>query len=176
MMKIRILISACLLGKPVRYDGAARPLKHPAIERWLAEGMLVPVCPEMIGGLPVPRRPAEISCRASGKDVLADKARVQENEGRDVTEAFISGAQGALALAREQGCGFALLIDRSPSCGSGFIYDGTFEGVLHQGAGVTAALLRENGIEVFSDREIEALEERVKLAERNATARSGSLV
>lgn len=84
-----------------------------------------------------------------------------EATGADVTNLFVSGARAALALAQMHGCGFALLIDGSPSCGSGFIYDGHFAGRRHIGAGVTAALLRENGIEVFAETEIDALEDRL---------------
>lgn len=153
----RILISACLLGHAVRYDGKGKPLSHPAIDRWLSEGRLVTLCPEMAGGMPVPRPPAEIENGLSGEDVLEGRARVLEVTGGDVTAAFIAGAERALAFARDNGCAYALLIDGSPSCGSGFIYDGSFSGARHPGLGVTAALLRRAGIVVYSDREIDAL-------------------
>ena len=90
-------------------------------------------------------------------DVLAGRARVLEVTGGDVTEEFIQGGKKAVAFAREQGCAVALLIDGSPSCGSGFIYDGSFSGTRHPGFGVTAALMRRAGIEVFSDRELDRL-------------------
>lgn len=159
-MTARILVSACLLGHAVRYDGAAKPLIHPAIERWREEGRLVTICPEMSAGMPVPRPPAEIDGGKSGAAVLANEARVFEKTGGDVTAEFRRAAENALALARETKCRFALLIDGSPSCGSGFVYDGSFSGERVPGEGVTAALLRENGIEVYSEREIEALVER----------------
>lgn len=156
-----ILVSACLLGRPVRYDGKGKPLAHPAIDRWRAEGRLVAFCPEQAGGLPTPRPPAEIEGGASGEDVIEGRARVIEKTGRDVSNAFVEGGRKAVEFARANGCAYALLIDGSPSCGSGFIYDGSFSGVRHPGLGVTAALLRRAGIAVFSDREIEALVARI---------------
>jgi uncharacterized protein YbbK (DUF523 family) len=157
MMPPNILISACLLGRPVRYDGKGKPLHDPLIERWKAEGRLVSYCPEQAGGLPTPRPPAEIEGGMNGEDVLAGRARVMEVTGGDVTEAFVEGGKKAVAFAQEQGCDAALLIDGSPSCGSGFIYDGSFSGTRHPGFGVTAALMRRAGIKVFSDRELERL-------------------
>ena len=115
------------------------------------------ICPEMSAGMAVPRPPAEIENSAAGEDVLAGTARVMEISGGDVTEGFRQAAENALALARETGCRYALLIDGSPSCGSGFIYDGSFSGGRHPGHGVTAALLQHAGIEVYSDREIDRL-------------------
>lgn len=160
-MPTKILISACLLGRPVRYDGMGKPLHDPLIERWKAQGRLVGFCPEQAGGLPTPRPPAEIEGGRNGDDVLAGRARVLESTGGDVTEAFIEGGKRAVAFAREQGCTVALLIDGSPSCGSGFIYDGSFSGIRHPGFGVTAALMRRAGIEVFSDRELDRLAARM---------------
>ncbi|QND49719.1 DUF523 domain-containing protein [Rhizobium lusitanum] len=160
----KILVSACLMGHAVRYDGRAKPLLHPAIDRWREEGRLVTICPEMSAGMAVPRPPAEISDGATGEDVLAGTAQVMEISGGDVTDGFRQAAENALALAKETGCRYALLIDGSPSCGSGFIYDGTFSGSRHPGDGVTAALLKRAGIEVYSDREIDQLVERIAAA------------
>ncbi|PDT52211.1 MULTISPECIES: DUF523 domain-containing protein [Sinorhizobium] len=160
-MTAKILVSACLMGHTVRYDGAAKPLRHPAIEQWRAEGRLVTLCPEMSAGMPVPRPPAEIEAGRTGADILSGAGRVVEKTGGDVTEAFWHGAENALALALATNCRFALLIDGSPSCGSSFVYDGSFSGARVKGEGVTAALLRQNGIEVFSDREVEMLVERL---------------
>jgi uncharacterized protein YbbK (DUF523 family) len=157
----KILISACLMGEPVRYDGKGKPLAHELIGRWKGEGRLVVFCPELAGGFQVPRPPAEIAGGANGDAVLSGKAAVIEIGGADVTEKFVAGAQKALAIAREKGCAFALLIDGSPSCGSGFIYDGSFSGQRHAGRGITAALLAENGIEVFAPDAIEALAARL---------------
>ncbi len=108
-MITKILISACLLGQAVRYDGKGKPLVHPAIDRWRDEGRLVAICPEMAGGMPVPRPPAEIENSASGLDVLEGRARVLEVTGGDVTAEFIAGAEKALALAKANGCTHALL-------------------------------------------------------------------
>lgn len=156
-MTAKILVSACLMGHAVRYDGQAKVLVHPALDRWREEGRLVTICPEMSAGMPVPRLPAEIEPGISGADILSGNGRVLESNGRDVTEEFRQAAQNALALAIETGCTHALLIDGSPSCGSGFIYDGSFSGRRQQGQGVTAALLKANGIQVFSGRQIEEL-------------------
>ncbi len=154
----RILISACLLGRPVRYDGNGRRLDDPRLDRWRAEGRLVPICPELMGELLVPRPAAEIA-GGSGGDVLAGRARVITVTGEDVTAAFVAGANAALDLARQSGCLHALLIDRSPSCGSLQIYDGGFSGRRIAGAGVTAALLAAHGISVYADHEIDRLAE-----------------
>lgn len=160
-MVSKILVSACLMGHAVRYDGRAKPLVHPAIERWMQEGLLVTICPEMSAGMPVPRSPAEIADAATGEDVLAGSARVVEMTGGDVTDEFLQAAENAVRLATESECRYALLIDGSPSCGSGFIYDGSFSGNRRAGNGVTAAALKQAGIEVFSDRDIDRLIERI---------------
>lgn len=157
----KILISACLAGLPVRYNGSAKPLIHDAVERWKAEGRLVTLCPELAGGFQVPRPPAEIENGLNGDDVLDGRARVLEISGGDVSAAYIDGARIALDVARENGCCHALLIDGSPSCGSGFVYDGSFSGRKHAGQGVTAAFLRRNGIAVYSDREVDQLVEAI---------------
>jgi uncharacterized protein YbbK (DUF523 family) len=155
----KILVSACLLGRPVRYDGSAKPLAHPALERWLKDGRIVAVCPELEAGAPVPRPPVEIGEGADGEDVLAGTARILDRNGRDETAAFAAGAEATLALAREHGCAFALLTDGSPSCGSRRIHDGSFTGRTHPGSGVVAALLRQHGIVVFPETEIDRLAE-----------------
>ncbi len=158
-MKNKVLVSACLLAQPVRYDGAAKTFHHPILEQWMAEGRLVAVCPERMAGMGIPREPAEISDGATGEDVLAGRARVFTAVGEDVTDAFVAGAKAALAAALANGCRCALLTDGSPSCGSRSIYDGSFAGRRHVGSGVTAALLRRHGIDVFSPEQIEELRE-----------------
>lgn len=155
----KILISACLLGRPVRYNGSAKPVLHPALSAWQEAGQLVMICPEVAAGFSTPRPPAEITHGQSGPDVLASTARVQDTTGEDVTDQFISGAKIALALAQEHDCKFAILTDASPSCGSTHIYDGTFQGKKHPGAGVTTALLRAHGVQVFAETEIDELVE-----------------
>jgi uncharacterized protein YbbK (DUF523 family) len=146
----RILVSACLIGQPVRYDGRGRRVEDATLARWQAEGRLVPFCPEVAGGLPTPRPAAEITPGGDGAAVLAGAARIVTREGADVTAAFIAGARLTVLRAKESGCRFALLAEGSPSCGSGFIHDGTFSGRRVTGAGVTATMLREAGIAVFA--------------------------
>jgi len=144
-MAEKLLISACLLGNPVRYDGRDKKLASALLERLAAEGRLVAICPELAGGLPVPRAPAEIQ-----------DGRVIDATGTDVSAAFEDGAQRALALAQAEWCRFALLTDGSPSCGSSFVYDGSFSGTRVPGRGVTAAVLERHGIRVFApDRIVE---------------------
>ncbi|RQS23719.1 DUF523 domain-containing protein [Burkholderia sp. Bp8992] len=158
----KILVSMCVVGHPVRYNGSAKTAAHAALERWQREGRLVPVCPELAGGFSVPRPPAEIAGGESGEQVLSGKARIVDVNGTDVTAPFVAGAHTALAVAQAHDCRFAILADGSPSCGSTFIYDGSFKNRRHAGAGVTAALLREHGIEVFADTEIDALDARLR--------------
>ncbi|MFC3285880.1 DUF523 domain-containing protein [Litchfieldella rifensis] len=160
-MTAKILVSACLLGSPVRYNGSDKRIEHSLLERWRCEGRLVSICPEVAGGLPTPRPPAEIEQAASGSDVLEGEVRILDAQGDDVTAPFVAGARLALQVAREYDCRFALLTDGSPSCGSREVHDGSFNGTRHAGEGVTAALLRRHGIEVFAHDEIEALAERL---------------
>ncbi|MEU3017033.1 MULTISPECIES: DUF523 domain-containing protein [unclassified Nocardiopsis] len=150
----KVLVSACLMGRRVRFDGRAKPVDDATIERWRAEGRLVVHCPEVAGGLPVPRPPAEIEPGADAAAVLAGRATIRTPEGTDVTEHFVSGARAALATARAQGVAVALLKESSPSCGLREVYDGTFTGRRVPGGGVTAHLLRENGIAVFNEHEV----------------------
>lgn len=153
----RILVSACLLGRPVRYDARGRRCAEPLFERWRAEGRLVPLCPEVGGGLPVPRPAAEIS-GGSGADVLDGRARVLTRDGDDVTACFLEGARLALEQASSCGARLAILKEGSPSCGSGRVHDGTFAGRTVAGEGVTAALLERHGIAVFAEDRLDAAE------------------
>lgn len=145
----RILVSSCLLGAPVRHDGRAKTLAGSHIDRWRAEGRLVPLCPEMASGLPVPRPPAEIAPGDSAADVLDGRGRVLTDDGTDVTEYFLRGAAMAVDFARSQDCHFALLTDGSPSCGSLFVHAGTHDGTRRNGRGVVAEALMRHGIRVF---------------------------
>lgn len=144
---MKILISACLLGVNCRYDGGNSRDKD-AIKRHQHDE-LVPVCPEEAGGLPTPRPAVEI-VGGDGNDVLDGKARVLTADGVDKTEEFLKGAQIALELAQSEGATSVLLKSKSPSCGCGEIYDGTFSKTLVSGDGVTTALLKRHGIEVIS--------------------------
>lgn len=150
----RILISACLLGRPVRHDGRGKRLDHRLIDHWQAEERLVPICPEVMAGFGTPRPPAEIEPGWDGADVLDGTGRVFEKTGREVTDGFRRGAEAALSVARQTGCRFALLTDGSPSCGSATIHAGRFDGRTLPGVGVVAALLRRHGVQVFSDHQI----------------------
>lgn len=151
-----IIISECLLGCACRYDGSAKADAE-LIARYGQGGGAVPVCPECLGGLKTPRAPSEIESGdnlsgegLSGEDVLDGKARVLVKDGTDVTGAFLKGAYETLKICVENGAKLAILKARSPSCGCGEIYDGSFSGKLIRGDGVTAALLKRNGIEVIS--------------------------
>jgi uncharacterized protein YbbK (DUF523 family) len=150
-----ILVSACLLGQKVRYNGADSASSHSVLAAWCAEGRVVPFCPEVAGGLGVPRPAAEIR-GDGGAAVLAGAGRVVTAAGADVTAAFLRGAQLALETALARGARLAILKDGSPSCGSGYIYDGTFARRRVAGQGVTAALLEQHGIRVFSEQELDA--------------------
>lgn len=121
----------------------------------MARGDVVSVCPEMLGGLPVPRHPAEIQKGATAQDIITGTGRVKNHIEQDVTEYFIRGAQKVLEIAKQQHIKVAILKEKSPSCGSSKMYDGTFSGKVISGFGVTTALLRENGIQVFSEIEID---------------------
>ena len=140
----KLLVSACLLGSPCRYDGESKPLA--GIERLRETYELVPVCPEQEGGLPTPRTPSE---RRGEAVVMQD--------GTDVTAQYRRGAEAALKLCRREGCAAALLKERSPSCGSGSIYDGSFTHTLIPGDGVTAELLRQNGVRIYGESELDLL-------------------
>lgn len=140
----KLLISACLLGVSCRYDGKSKPLGN--VEKLMKKYELIPVCAEIFGGLPTPRTPAEIV----GEKVLTA-------DGKDVTAEYLKGAREVLRLGKLFGCKKALLKERSPSCGSGIIHNGNFDGGLVPGFGKTAALLLENEIEVFGESEIEKL-------------------
>lgn len=140
-MKPRILVSACLLGCPCRYDGDSR--ENEAVLALADEAVFIPVCPEQLGGLPTPRTPSER---------LGD--RVFMKTGEDVTAAYRKGAETALRMAKLLHADCALLKAHSPSCGKGLIYDGSFTGNKIPGDGVTAALLREKGIPVFTEEEL----------------------
>lgn len=152
---LNILISACLLGTACRYDGghkfnpdAASLADDPRLK-------LVPVCPERMGGLRAPREPSELR-----------GGRVLSRAGEDVTAEFERGAAKALELAQKHGCKYAVLKERSPSCGYGQIYDGSFSGTLTGGDGVCAALLAANGITVFGESRIKEL---IVLADKTET-------
>jgi len=154
-----ILVSACLLGEKVRYDGDGCAV-HGLLDIWQREGRIVPYCPEMSGGLGVPRPAAEIQS-GDAADVLRGAARIQRRDGEDVTDAFVSGAERALAQCWEHKIKIAVLKEGSPSCGSTQVNDGAFSGHKIKGQGITANLLSTHGISVFSERNLRNAEKRL---------------
>ena len=156
----KVLVSACLLGQPVRYDGRASGYPD-LLQHWQSEGRIVPLCPEVAGGLPTPRPPAEIP-GGQGAAVLEGDTQVLTVTGEDVSVQFLAGAQRALELVRRHGIRIGVLKSGSPSCGNLLTYDGTFSGTKVTGEGVTVALLRREGVQVFSELELEAAEQALK--------------
>lgn len=145
-----ILISACLLGAPVRYDGGHSRQEHAWLRTLADAGRLLPVCPEVAGGLPTPRPPAEL-CGGDGHALWAGAAQVRTATGEDLSAAFCAGARAACALAAQHGVRLAILKARSPSCGCQQVYSGQFDGQLRAGQGVTAAALAAAGVAVFDE-------------------------
>lgn len=159
--RAQVLVSACLLGQRVRYDGEAAERSDAILDRWRTEGRIVPVCPEVAAGLGVPRPPAEIA-GGGGTDVLDGEARVGTRDGLDVTRAFLVGAEHAVQVAARHGLQVAVLKERSPSCGSAEVYDGSFSGEKIPGDGVTTALLRRHGVEVFGESQLADADARLR--------------
>ena len=137
----KIIVSACLCGHICRYDGAR--LQHPRLAALAATGLAVPICPEVLGGLPTPRAPCEL---IRGRACTAD--------GRDLTDMFMAGAARVLEIAGAHAIRTAILKERSPSCATNHIYDGSFSGRLIPGMGLTALLLQQNGLTLFNESNI----------------------
>jgi uncharacterized protein YbbK (DUF523 family) len=154
--RYKILISACLLGQRVRYDAQLKTLQHPLLENWLQQGIVFPACPEVLGGLPTPRAAAEI--QVNGK--------IQTEQAEDVTEAFQLGAQKTLQIALQQQIKIVILTERSPSCGSNKIYDGSFSRRVIDGQGETTKLLRKNGIFVFNQFQLQEAQDKLLFLEK----------
>ncbi len=138
----KILVSACLLGEPVRYDGQCKALASQALKQLLSEDRVIAFCPEVAGGLSTPREPAEIQSWQT--------IHVLTASGHDVTKAFQQGAEQTLKLCQQHAIRVAVLTELSPSCGSSQVYDGSFRREQISGAGITALLLRNHGIKIFS--------------------------
>jgi len=149
-----LLVSACLLGINCKYNGGNNANKD--IVELRSKFKLVPVCPEQLGGCATPRLAAEIQ-GGDGRDVLEGTAKVIRKNGIDVSSEFRKGAQEVLKIAELMNIDIAILKARSPSCGAGYIYDGTFSGKLKEGNGVTAEILKRNGIKVITEEEIDKL-------------------
>lgn len=162
----RILVSRCLLGHRVRYDGGAHG-PFDLLGVWQSEGRIVPLCPEVAGGLPTPRPPAEIP-GGQGGAVLDGRVAVVTVGGEDVTAAFVAGAEAALELIARHGIRLAVLKARSPSCGNLENYDGSFSGTRVAGEGVTAAALKRAGVAVFNETELVAAQHLLAALEGNA--------
>lgn len=160
---IKILISACLLGQKVRYDGEDCLQANARLQAWLKAGKVIAICPEVAGGLSTPRPPAEIQTGKTAKEVLLGSGKVITVNGNDVSAEFISGAQRALQLAQQHKIRVAVLKARSPSCGSKQVYDGTYSRSIISGMGVTAELLSQHGVQVFDENE---LDKALDMAER----------
>jgi len=147
------LCSACLLGINCKYDGKNNLDKTPnSLLEEYKKGNLIPICPEQLGGLSTPRTASETT--GDGKEVLDGKAKVITEDKKDVTKNCIKGAEEILKIAKSLNIKEAIFKQRSPSCGSGQIYDGTFSGKLIKGDGVAAALLKRNNIKVISEEEL----------------------
>ena len=138
----KVLVSACLLGQAVRYDGRGNKQQHPVLQQWLQQQRVIALCPEVAGGLSVPRLPAEMQGE-----------RVMNIQGQDVTAAFVHGAEQALSLCHQHSIRIAVLKEGSPSCGVSYIYDGSFSHCKTPGQGVTSGLLRQHGVQVFSEKQ-----------------------
>ena len=150
----KILVSSCLLSEKVRYDG--KVLKYDTrLHRLHQAGIVLGFCPEVAGGLDVPRVPAEIE-NGSVEDVLIGRGSILRRDGIDVTNAFIDGANQAVELVKIYGIPLAILKSKSPSCGIYEVYDGTFSGHLQKGQGLTAYLLHKQGVKLFNEHEIDA--------------------
>ena len=144
----KILVSQCLYGgEPVRYDGKSKAETDPRFLKWKEEGRFVPICPEVFGGLPTPRADAQ----RVGDKVIA-------RTGKDVTFEYMKGAHEAVRLAEEHDVICAIMKEKSPSCGSNKIYDGTFEGGLIDGQGTAVELLRTAGVIVYSEEQLDEVE------------------
>lgn len=145
------LCSACLLGVRCRYDGKSKANKK--VLELAKKETLIPFCPEQLGGLPTPRPSTEIY-NGSGEDVLNNKTKVIDQNNKDISREFVLGAQETLNIAKLFSVKEAILKQRSPSCGCGQIYDGTFSKNIIKGDGVTTALLKQNDIEVVSEEDL----------------------
>lgn len=167
----KILVSACLLGHAVRYDGSDKQVDHRIWKNWEDAQRLVSVCPEVSGGLPIPRPAAEI-VGGSGNDVLTGIARVINKADQDITQHFLEGARIALSLACSHNIKMAVFTEGSPSCGSHRIYDGSFSGEKISGEGVTIALLKQAGITIFSDDQVEAAQHYLEELEKKESGDS----
>ena len=152
--KPKVFVSGCINGAPIRYNETNVVVESRIWDRWIDEGLVVSFCAELAAGFPVPRRPAE-TVGGDGALVLAGSAAVMEDTGANVTDRFIDGARLAVEHARANGCVVAVLTDGSPSCGSSYVYDGSFTGETVPGMGVVAQMFADYGIPVFAENQLD---------------------
>ena len=162
----KILVSACLLGERVRYDGGHSRVT--ALEAWQQQGRIISVCPEVAGGLPIPRPAAEIESGDS-KLVLLGRGLIRRADGQDISDAFIDGAERTLALCFKHHIRMAILKEGSPSCGVNLVNMGDFSGMKIKGMGVTARLLSQHGISVFSEHQLDEAAKQLARLEEEST-------
>lgn len=155
MNRQKVLVSACLLGDKVRYDGSSRPVGHSVLKQWLEDDRIVKECPETLGGLLVPRPAAEIEPEFDGKDIYHEQGRVITRQGHNVSQYFVRGARRIVELVEEHKIRVAIMKANSPSCGNDTIYSGEFNRSTRDGQGVTAAALTEAGVRVFNEHQLE---------------------
>lgn len=156
--KEKILASACLLGERVRFDGQVLKISDERIFKWAKEKRFIPICPETMSGLMVPRVPCEIEPDKTAQDVIDGKAKIISQEGRDYTEDYLFGAQVCVNLAKRNNIRIAILKQRSPSCGTKQIHDGHFGSNLVDGMGVAALMLQQAGVKVFDETQLDEVE------------------
>jgi len=149
-----IIVSACLSGVNCRYDGGHR--ENRVIRRLVSERKAIPLCPETAGGRPVPREPVEI-CGGTGVDVIAGKARIKDRAGNDFTDEIIQGVEEILKTIERMGVTAVILKTKSPACGCGSIYDGTFSGTMIKGNGILTDALKARGINVYTEDNFEEI-------------------
>lgn len=166
-MMQKILVSTCLLGQPARYDGEVFDTIPAIIKQWVADGRVIAICPEVAGGLPIPRPPAEIIA-SDGPEVLAGRGKIRTFQGQDVTEAFCRGAFDALALVKAHDISIAVLKGGSPSCGNEQIHNGLFNGEKKPGQGVTAALLMAHGVAVYNEKQLDEVVQLLTINDKSA--------
>jgi uncharacterized protein YbbK (DUF523 family) len=156
-MTVKLLMSACLIGQCCRYDAQnGKSIVTPRLHKMLNNGEVAVICPELAGGLGVPRDPCEIEAGKTAANVLEGSGKVISIKSEDKTEGFVKGAQTSLELIRKYSIKTAILKEDSPSCGVHRVHSGAFDKALVEGRGVTAELLSRNGVRVFSEDELES--------------------
>ncbi len=156
--KEKLLASACLLGERVRFDGQVLKISDERIFKWAKEKRFIPICPETMSGLMVPRVPCEIEPGKTAQDVIDGNAKIISQEGRDYTEDYLFGAQVCVNLAKRNNIRIAILKQRSPSCGTKQIHDGHFGPNLVDGMGIAALMLQQAGVHVFDETQLDEVE------------------